>query len=336
MGLPLDGLVFGRLVFGRLVFEQLVFQRLPIHLGLVLLSLGAAALLRGGWRLAVIRADRQQEALIRFLLPPLILTVTSAALIVMGPVGQMAGHALGRWEGWLSYGLAWGFGLAALLGLIRLAIEVVQTDRLLGETPSIDLQELLADCDCSEAQGDQLQQLPGIKYLSSASPFSALIGGWNPQLVLSQGLIDCLDRPQLIAVLLHEQAHRHYQDNRWFLGLSWLRRLTCGLPGSQLLWEELLLLRELRADRWAAQFVDPLILAEALLTIAQTPSLYPEPLTAAFSCAAPRSRLEQRLGALLEDVARPELPEAVSIAPWLWGLGALLPLLLIPFHRGFV
>ncbi len=317
---------------------------LPIHLGLVVLSGGAAALLRGGWRLAVIRADRQQEALIRFLVPPLILAVTSAALILMGPVGQMAGHALGQWEGWLSYGLAWSFWMLAGLGVLQLLIELVQTDRLLRETETIDLAELLSRSESSSDSAHdlglahQLLQMEGlfpIKRLSTDSPFSALVGGWNPSLVISQGLIDGFDREHLIAVLLHEQGHRYYQDSRWFLGLSWLRRLTQGLPGSQEIWEELLLLREMRADRWAAQFVDPLLLAEALLTIAQAPSLYPEPLTAAFSCAAPRSRLEQRLNALLDEAARPELPEAITIAPWLWGLGAMLPLLLIPFHRGF-
>jgi hypothetical protein len=313
---------------------------LPIHLGLVLLSLGAAALLRGGWRLAVIRADRQQEALIRFLVPPLILAVTSGALIVMGPEGQMAGHALGHWEGWLSYGLAWSFWLAAGLGVLQLGIELVQTDRLLRETETIDLTDLFVGFERSDdsdldRQLSQLEGLSPIKRLTTDSPFSALVGGWTPSLVMSQGLIDCFDQDHLIAVLMHEQAHRHYQDSRWFLGLSWLKRLTQGLPGSQAIWEELLLLREMRADRWAAQFVDPLLLAEALLTIAQAPSLYPEPLTAAFSCAAPRSRLEQRLNALLEDVERPELPEATTIAPLLWGLGAMLPLLLIPFHRGF-
>jgi hypothetical protein len=38
---------------------------------------------------------------------------------------------------------------------------------------------------------------------------------------------------------------------------------------------------------------------------------------------------------LLDEAERPELPEATTIAPLLWGLGAMLPLLLIPFHRGF-
>lgn len=312
----------------------MVLHALPIHLGLVLLSGTAAALLRGGWRLTVIRTDRQQEALIRFLVPPLILAVASAALIVMGPVGQMGNHPLGQWEGWLSYGLAWSLWIGAGFGICNLLIELMQTDRLLQETETIDLSDLLESRDdCPELAS--LRALTPIKRLATTSPFSALVGGWNPSLVISQGLIDCLDRDHLIAVLHHEQAHHYYQDNRWFLGLSWLRRLTQFLPGSQGLWEELLLLRELRADRWAAQFVDPLLLAEALLTIAQAPSLYPEPLTAAFSCAAPRSRLEQRLDALLDEVERPELPEAVSITAWLWGLGALMPLLLIPFHQGF-
>ena len=50
-----------------------------------------------------------------------------------------------------------------------------------------------------------------------------------------------------------------------FFWWGWLRRLTEWLPHSKELWQELLLLRELRADQWAAQQVDPLVLAESLL-----------------------------------------------------------------------
>lgn len=75
------------------------------------------------------------------------------------------------------------------------------------------------------------------------------------------------------------------------------------------LWQELLLLRELRADRWAAQQVDPLLLAESLLVVVST--------------------MPVQIEALL---AEPELMREPSLWSWTWLLLAFLPLAAVPFH----
>jgi hypothetical protein len=158
--------------------------------------------------------------------------------------------------------------------------------------------------------------------------FSALIGFWQPELLVSQGLLNTLDSAHLQAVLKHEQGHYYYRDTFWFFWLGWVRSYTAWLPNTEALWQELLLLREMRADRWAAQQVDPLLLAEALLVVVSTLRVS-DNCCAAFSCAAPRSRLEERIEALLASELSYHQP---SLWSWAWVLLAFLPLAAVPFH----
>jgi hypothetical protein len=120
-----------------------------------------------------------------------------------------------------------------------------------------------------------------------------------------------------------------YRDTFWFLLLGWLRRLTIWLPQTEVLWQELLLLRELRADRWAAQRVDYLLLTESLLLMVKAPTTMFDSSSVAFSSAAAPERLIQRVEALLTEVdsIQPSTPQA-----WAWLLLVLLPLITIPFH----
>lgn len=170
-----------------------------------------------------------------------------------------------------------------------------------------------------EGQASRVLNIPAL--------FAAQIGFWNPELVISQGLLNTLNQDQLAAVLAHEQAHDYYHDTFWFFWLGWLRQLTCWLPNTEALWQELLVVRELRADHWAVQQVDPLLLAESLLLVVRAPLTQPEPFCAAFGAGA--DRLAERIEVLL---AQPEQFPASEIEswPWLWLL--LLPLLSIMLH----
>lgn len=132
----------------------------------------------------------------------------------------------------------------------------------------------------------------------------------------------------LESVLAHEQGHYHYRDTFWFFWLGWVRSCTGWLPNTDALWEELLVLRELRADAYAASQVDPLLLAESLLLVVNsTPILSP------ICCAALGSpgtnRLEQRIDALL---APPALTPEAQVQFWNSFLLALLPLITVIFH----
>ena len=159
--------------------------------------------------------------------------------------------------------------------------------------------------------------------------FAAQIGFWRSRLFVSQGLLDSLDAQHLEAVLLHERAHAHYRDTFWFFWLGCLRQIMPWLPNTQDLWEELLLLRELRADRWAAQKLDGLLLAESLLAMVSSNMLPSETFAAAFGSTNTSDRLEERIDFLLAD------PEPLPQFSWrslLWFGFALLPLAVLPLH----
>jgi Zn-dependent protease with chaperone function len=129
--------------------------------------------------------------------------------------------------------------------------------------------------------------------------------------------------------LLHEQAHAHYHDTFWFFWLGCLRQVMPWLPNTQLLWQELLLLRELRADRWAVEYTDNLLIAESLLAMVSSNMQLTETFAAAFGATNASDRLEERIESLL---AEPEpLPKFAWRSLFWMGL-SLLPLTLLPLH----
>jgi hypothetical protein len=249
--------------------------------------------------------DRWNWSLLQFLLPPFMLIATSVAILAMGCHGKMFGID----SGWLGCILAIGFIVSGIYLLGQLAYRGYRSVRQVANYPLRSLatkKARILDCDF---------------------PYSAQIGFWNSELFISRGLLAKLDREHLEAVLAHENAHARYRDTFWFFWLGWLRHLTSWLPNTENLWQELLLLRELRADRYASEIVDPLLIAEALLTVAKTP-LETESsmlLTASFS-----DRLTERIEFLLSE------PESIATNYWQqgkWLLLSLSPLLTIPFHH---
>jgi Zn-dependent protease with chaperone function len=259
--------------------------------------------------------ERWQRALRLFLLPPVLLLMTAVAILSMGPYGQM----VWGWEGWLSHELALAFlSFAGALG-VKLAWEAKQTLKQIHCHSQIHL----------EGQPARL--------LNTTQLYCAQVGFWQPELVVSQGLIDKLDQDHLEAVLVHEQMHVQHRDTFWFFWLGWLRRLTDWLPQTEILWQELLMLRELRADRLAAQQIDPLLLAESLLLVVSTPVLQPE-ISAALSWTAmddsscPEmlpTHLIDRIEALLTE---PEPESSLAFWSYAWILYFFLPLVAIPLH----
>jgi Zn-dependent protease with chaperone function len=167
--------------------------------------------------------------------------------------------------------------------------------------------------------------------------FAGHVGLWPSELVISEGLIERLTAEQLQGVLAHEQAHHYYQDTLWFWVLGWLRRLTRWLPRTESLWQDLLLLRELRADHWAATQVDPLTLAEALLVVVRSPFI--PPAAQVIPLHDQPTRVETRINALLAA----ELPSEERLGQLLceqqnrWlicgGMVMLVPLLLMALHH---
>lgn len=280
-----------------------------MHLMIILAALALAWLVRlqwvdtkGNWH------QRWQRLLWFFLFPPLLLLMTALAVLCMGPQGTMVGLQ----SGWFSYWLTLIFiGLAGILCL-KLAWEGWCS---VQKTRTYPLENL------GEETG---------RVIETGALFSAVIGFWQPELVVSQGMLNTLTPEQFATVIAHEQAHYYYRDTFWFFWLGWVRSCTCWLPNTEALWQELLLLRELRADRWAAQKVDPLLLAESLLLVVGYELMPSNSFCAAFSAVAQKDRLTERVEALLTEVNCPFQPQFNWL--WLWLLLAFLPLATLPFH----
>lgn len=220
-----------------------------MHLLMIGLALGIAIGLRWGtpWVLATY-PRRWSRTLFLFVFPPLLILTTIMAILLMGDRGQM----LGLPSGHFSYGVAIALGL---WGAVCLVLQLRQVQRTLVAIEGYPQRHL----------GDF-----SVRWLGVEFPYCAQVGFWRSQLMITQGLVDLLSAEQLDAVLAHEKAHEQNHDTFWFIWLNCLRMMSVGLPHTALLWQELLLLREMRADRQAAQTTDPLLLAESLVLIAQT------------------------------------------------------------------
>ena len=290
-----------------------------MHSLLMLLSLAGALTLRfgheslagqgGGLGREASWSRRWAVALGAFLLPPLLVLTMAIAVLTMGVHGSMLGHGVGQ----LGYGVAlitllW-FG-SVLFWQIGHALRSHWRINRLCQT-----------------------QIQGVtaRRLDSHLPFAARVGFWQPVLIVSQGLQALLSEAEVAAVLRHEQAHLTYRDTFWFFWLGWIRTATAGLFGTESLWAELLLLREMRADRWAAQSHDPLLLAESLLKMAQA-AVPVEPGWVMFSEAHESNRLEQRIDALLTSEAQSQQQDFAVVWVLISLMFAALPLMTNLLH----
>jgi Zn-dependent protease with chaperone function len=292
-----------------------------MHLSLIVLAIAIACGVRLWARSGLDQSRRWQHTLGLFLLPPLLLLITAIAVLRMGKQGQMLGLPVGE----IGYTCALCFlGIAGILLLWR-SVLGWRSLRQISHYPMVAV----------EQTGAHLAESTQAHLLEIDLPFAAQVGFWQPRLVISQGLLSQLSPAQIAAVLVHEQAHLYYRDTFWFFWLGWLRQLTIWLPNTEYLWQELLLLRELRADRWAAQRVDSLSVAEALLCLSRAPLANLENLNWQNSCAAVSAdaaitRLEERIEALL---SKTEPSFELATLSWTWLLLALLPLLTIVLHH---
>ena len=295
-----------------------------IHFVMIVGSLCLAWGLRFGWQKTsgscpVGWQMRWQRALVCFVLPPMLVMMTAIAVLCMGAEGQMIGLQAGR----LSYAIALIFLIYSIFRSLELAVigwQSLQKLQKLVVSSSIDSLEVdRSEIDCPES----------MRLLNVPMLFAAQIGFWRSHLFVSQGLLDNLDESHLKAVLLHERAHAHYRDTFWFFWLGCLRQIMPWLPSTQALWEELLLLRELRADRWAAQHLDGLLLAESLLAMVSNNMMPTETFAAAFGSTDTSDRLEERINFLL---AEPEPLPQFSWRSLFWIGFSLLPLALLPLH----
>ncbi|MEY2830997.1 MAG: hypothetical protein RLZZ574_255 [Cyanobacteriota bacterium] len=251
-------------------------------------------------------SKRWYRTLFLFCFPGLLLLTTAITVLYMGCHGSMLGVEAGSVGCFISGGLI----LFASGSLLKLAVQGDRSIRQVRHYPQ------------------QVVENTTARILEFDLPYSAQIGFWKSELVISRGLLTTLDREHLAAVIAHEQAHVLYRDTFWFFWLGWIRSFSFWLPNTGVLWHELLLLRELRADRKAAESVDFLLLAESLLAVAKAP------LEAPVWCASLNDvqigdRLQERIDSLLNQT---EPVPGDRWYNWTWFCLLLMPLLTIPLH----
>ena len=281
-----------------------------MHGSMLLLALTIAIGLR--WFLPSYQR-RWQITLFFFLFPPLLLLMTVISVVCMGYRGQMLGYN----SSLISYFSAIIWLVFALFCLIKLSYQTWQTHRYFSSYP---LKKITAQ---------------KARVLAVDFPYSARVGFWKSELIVTQGLLNLLDQEHLQAVLAHEQAHQEYHDTFWFFWLGWLRSMSSWLPNSENLWSELVFLRELRADKYASGQVDYLLLAESLLLVAEKVNQVAEINFSDSCCVALNdhslnNRLLERIDALVES-ENPELPR-FNYQVWLLLSLSLAPFLLLPLH----
>lgn len=280
-----------------------------MHLLLILISL----LLAYGIRIVsnLLEAKYQKKwglSLFFFSFPPLILFMTCIVIIFMGYQGEMWGIKASKF----SYYLSIIFSIYAIFTLIHNILSHLKTWSILQK--------------CSN------KQINGYNYklLNSSFPYAAEMGFWHSELVLSQGLIDLLSQEHLMAVIAHEKAHQSYKDPFVFFWLFYLKKLGFCLPNNDQLWENLVLLRELRADQTAAKTVDYLLIAESLLQVTSSVMTQNNILNNELECAFHDNRLQVRIENLMDkkqDLVNNNYSEII------WLLLLFIPWLFFPFHN---
>ncbi len=283
-----------------------------MHLIICAIAITVSWMIRHRWQSSTASwSSRWQTTLVSFVVPPLLLSTTAVSILAMGVQGDMFSLPV-SW---------WGTMLAG--GWLGIALGV------LGWNSFTAWRSL---CHVRQLPTTTLEHQPS-RVASTVHLFAGQIGFWSSELVVTDGLMNTLSPSQLQAVIAHEQAHAHYHDTFLFFWLGWLRQLTRWLPNTDALWQELVLLRELRADAWATQIqhIDPLCLAESMLTVARSPAKSQSSWVCGIMASQPASstHLKERLLAL-------ESPQALtnSSTPhyWLWLIGCCCPLLLIFSH----
>jgi beta-lactamase regulating signal transducer with metallopeptidase domain len=142
-----------------------------------------------------------------------------------------------------------------------------------------------------------------VRVVGYADAFCALVGPWNPVVLISRGTLDRLSIEELEAALLHERAHAARFDLMLAAALSFFADLL-PLPADDLV-EAYSTARERAADERAVHHCDPTTLASAIVAVATTRST-----RAVAALAEETHSIKQRVSALLSTGAERVNPTA--------------------------
>ncbi len=264
------------------------------------------------WGIRIVPNPRDgHDVLSLFLIPPLLIFFTFLSIVLMGSHGRMFGFS----SSIFAYFLALLLLSVSLFAGMRSYWQVRRALEKIREFPRTKIADLDA------------------RVLDIDFPYSAQVGFWSSELIISRGLLELLSPDEIKAVLAHEQAHRIYHDTFWFFFLEVIKSLTIWLPNSESLWQKLLLLREVRADQLACQNSDSFNLAQALLKTAQTISstTYWDECKENFYVTFHPNISNSHLVTRLESILDREQPYNWSF-PFMALLMSILPMILVIWH----
>ncbi|MET3806628.1 hypothetical protein ABIB25_003644 [Nakamurella sp. UYEF19] len=213
--------------------------------------------------------------------------VGAGFVIALEPLGNNIATALFRWlqrlfdgqalvgmtgHGIISGTLATSAALILFGVLIRSVILTVRrrrAHRLLLDLLTGGRSPVVTSDRCGVGSDREVGDLlADVRILDHSMAVAYTLPGWHSRVVLSAGMLDLLDRAELVAVIDHEKAHvRSRHDllvlpfQAWGTALGWL-------PGVRAAAESVAELTEMLADDWAVRRSSPATLARALATVA--------------------------------------------------------------------
>jgi Zn-dependent protease with chaperone function len=161
-----------------------------------------------------------------------------------------------------------------------------------------------------------------VRVMNYGGPFCALVGSWNPIVLISRGTLERLSTEELTAALRHERAHAVRFDLIIAAALSFFADLL-PLPAADLV-QTYASARESAADERAVRDCDPATLASAIVAVVTTRRL-----RAVAALAEDAHSVKQRVLTLLSASAERTSPARRRIIVSV-SLGAIVLLSLAP------
>jgi Zn-dependent protease with chaperone function len=220
----------------------------------------------------------------------------------------------GAWMLWI------GLSVSTFM-LIRRAVGAVLVHRLIRHCRPLDVAtEAHVSSAVDHLSGKiGLARSPRVLVMPDGISGAFAAGSRRGRILISKDLIEGLDEAELRAILAHEIAHIDAHDIGLTFAAGSLRDLVAWNPVAHLAFRQLMVDREIEADRRAAEVTgDPLSVASSLLRACELNRLIPRrkrPLALAF--LGPGGRVKRRVGALLALADGRSFVPAASNAPYL-------------------
>jgi Zn-dependent protease with chaperone function len=116
------------------------------------------------------------------------------------------------------------------------------------------------------ADASGLKRTPEVNYLPDGISGAFVVGARRPRILISEDLVESLDRDELAAILAHEVSHISARDVQMVFAAGLLRDMIAWNPFSHIAYRRLVASREVEADRRAAAMTgNPLAVASGLL-----------------------------------------------------------------------